>query len=103
MKDTWYTAFDTHIQNIPGVDNIVDNTLSRLPFTYVDKYKSSRSKYQCCAKKLLAIGRVENRKYCFLLDLLNVQIEQQKELRNNFFQTQHTNLGSRIRLLQAIS
>ena len=65
--------FGPNIQHLAGVDNIVADTLIRLPSTPKDKYKPCTSKAQCCANKLFAIGRVENNEYCFLLNLLTVQ------------------------------
>ena len=56
--------FETNIQHIYGVDNIVYNILSRLPSISVENYKPSTSKAQCCAEELFEIGRVENNK-CF--------------------------------------
>ena len=74
--------FGPNIQHIAGVDNILGDTISRLPSTPSDKYESCTRKAQCCANELFATGRVENNEYCFPLNLLIVQIEQQKELRN---------------------
>ena len=65
--------FGPNIRHLAGVDNIVADTLIRLPSTPKDKYNPCTSKAQCCANKLFAIGRVENNEYCFLLNLLTVQ------------------------------
>ena len=70
--------FGTNIQHISGVDNMVADTLSRLPSATSDKYESCTRNAQCCANELFSIGRVENEKYCFPLNFLFVQIEQQK-------------------------
>ena len=56
--------------------------ISGLPYTSVVKYNPRAIKYQCCAKKLFKTDMVENNKYFFPLDILNVQREKQKELRN---------------------
>ena len=74
--------FGPIIQHIAGVDNIVADTLSRLPSTPSDKYKPCTRKSQCRVNELFVIVRVENNKYCFPLNILIVQIEQQKELMN---------------------
>ena len=54
--------FGPNIQHISGVDNIVSDTLSRLPSTQSDKYESCTSKGQCREKKLFVIVRVEKNK-----------------------------------------
>ena len=72
--------FGHNIQHVSGVDSIVDDTLSRLPYTSVDKNKPSTSKAQCHTNNLFTIVRVENNKDCFPLNILSVQIEQQKYL-----------------------
>ena len=61
-----------NIQHISRVDNIVANTLIRLPSTPSNKYKTCTSKAQCRTNKLLTIGRVENNEYCFPLSILIV-------------------------------
>ena len=71
--------FGTNIQHISGFDNIVTDMLSRLSSTKFDKYKLITSKDHCHANKLSAIWGEENNKGCLPLNLLNVQIEQQKE------------------------
>ena len=73
--------FGTNIQHIYRVENITAYKLSILPYTPVDKYEPSTSKAQCCAKKLFKTSRAENNKYCFPLNWLKVQREQQKYLR----------------------
>ena len=73
--------FGPNIQHIAGVDNIVADTLSGLPYTSINKYKPNTRKDQCRTNKLFAISRAENNKDCSSLNLLNVQREQQKELR----------------------
>ena len=74
--------FGTNIQHISGVDSIVSDTLSRLPSTPSDKNEPCTRKTQCCANELFAIGR-EGNNYIFLpQNLLIVQKEQPKELRN---------------------
>ena len=66
--------FGPNIQNISGVDNIVADTLSILPYTYVNKYKPSTVKDQCRVNELFTISRAENNKYPPPpLNLLNVQ------------------------------
>ena len=74
--------FGTNIHHIDGVDNIVDDTLSILTYTPSDKYESYTEKDQCFTNELFAIGKVENKKYCFLLNLFIVQREQKKKLIN---------------------
>ena len=67
-----------NIQHISGVDNIVANTLIKLPTISVDKYETGKSEVQFCANGLFSIGRVENIKDFFPLNILNFQREQQK-------------------------
>ena len=73
--------FGPNIQHISRVDNIVADTLSRFPSTLVNNYNTCTSKAQCCANKLFSISRAENNKDWSSLNLLNVQREQQKEMR----------------------
>ena len=74
--------FGPNIRHIYGVDNIVADNLSRLPYIFVNKYKPSTSKYQYCVNELFKMGREENNEDSLPLNLLNMQREQQKELRN---------------------
>ena len=74
--------FGPNIQYIAGVDNIVSDTLSRLLYTTSDKYEPCTRKNQCCKKHLFTIFRVENNEDLFLLNILILKREQQKELRN---------------------
>ena len=46
-----------NIQHIAGVDNIVADTISRLPYTPSDKNNPCTRKAQCHANELFAIGR----------------------------------------------
>ena len=62
--------FGPNIQHIAVVDNIVSDTTSRFPCSYIDKYKSITKKDQCYANDLFAIIRTENNEDCFLLNLL---------------------------------
>ena len=55
-----HEEFEPDIQHIAGVDNIVPDTISRLPSTPSDKYKPCTGKAQCHADKLFATGKVEN-------------------------------------------
>ena len=71
-----------NIQHITGVDNIVADTLSRLPYMPSNRYMPRTRKDQCLTNKLFTLGRIENNKYCFLINILVIQREQQKELRN---------------------
>ena len=73
--------FWPNIQHLSGVDNILADTLSILQSTSVDKYYPITSKSQCHANELFAMSSAENNEYCFPLNLLNVQREQQKYLR----------------------
>ena len=41
----------TYIQHIYGVENIVSSTLSRFPYSLVDKYHPITIKSQCCANE----------------------------------------------------
>ena len=65
--------FGPNIQHIAGFDNIVADTLIRLPSTPNNKYKSCTRKAQCRANKLFETDRVENNEDCFPLNLLIVQ------------------------------
>ena len=51
--------FGPNIQHIAVVDNIVDDSLSRLQSTLVDKYQPSTSKAQCCAENYSQISGVK--------------------------------------------
>ena len=66
--------FGPNIQHISGVENIVADTLSILPYASVNSYKHSTKKYQYCANKVFKISRAENNEDCFPLKLLNFQI-----------------------------
>ena len=68
--------FGPNIQHIAGVDNIVADTLDRLPFMLSDTYKPCTRKYKCCANELFTIDSVENNEDCFPLNILILQIEQ---------------------------
>ena len=74
--------FGPNIQHISGVDNIVDDNISRSAYKSIVKYAHSTRKAQCHANELFGISRTEKNQYCFLLNILNVQREQKKELRN---------------------
>ena len=52
--------FGPKIQHKAGVNNIVDDTLSRLPSTPSDNYDICTRKAQCRANELFTIGRAEN-------------------------------------------
>ena len=49
--------FGPNIQNKAVVDNIVADTISRLPYKSTNKYGPSTSKAQYLANKLFAISR----------------------------------------------
>ena len=72
--------FGPNIRHIAGVDKIVADTLSRFPYKSVDKYDPITSKDQCRANELFSIGRVKKQRFS-PLNPLNVQKQQQKELR----------------------
>ena len=74
--------FGPNNQHIYGVDNIVAETLSRLPFTSVNKYEPCTRNSKCCENDLFEIGRVENNEYCFPLNIFIQRRKQQKEMRN---------------------
>ena len=74
--------FGPNMHHISGVDNIVADTISKLSCIYIDKYNPSTRKARYRVNESFAIIRAENNEDCFLLNLLNVQREQQKELRN---------------------
>ena len=74
--------FGPNIQHIAVFDNIVVDTLSILSSMPRDNYYTYTSKAQCRANKLFGIVRTENNEYCFLINLLIVQREKQKELIN---------------------
>ena len=65
--------FGPNIKHIDGVDNILADTLIRLPYTTVYKYKARMGKSQCRAKELFAIGRKENNEDLPLINILNVK------------------------------
>ena len=74
--------FGPNIQHISLVDNIVANMLRIFLSTPSDKYEPCKRKDRCRANKLFALFRIENNEYCVQLNILIVQREQQKELRN---------------------
>ena len=74
--------FRPNIQHVYEVYNIRYDTIIIIPSTLIKNYDSSIMKSQCRANDLLVDGRIENNKYFLLLDILNVQREQQKELRD---------------------
>ena len=74
--------FGPKVQHIAGFDNIIADTLSRLPSTPSDNNEPCTRKDQCRGNKLFAIGREENTDNCFPLKLLIVQREKQKEQKN---------------------
>ena len=65
--------FGRNIQHISGFDNIVADTLSKLPSNPSGKYYPFTRKDQCRANKLFTIVREENNEHCFLLNVLIVQ------------------------------
>ena len=93
--------FGPNIQHISGVDNIIADTLSILTFTPRDKYDLCTRKAQCCVNKLFIIGRVENNKDCFLLNILIVQREQKKVTEEHKIKPHYIHFRPRIRLLHA--
>ena len=95
--------FDPNIQNIAGVDKMLADMLTILEATSNVKYNPSTMKAQCCVNKLFSISRLENKKYCFALNVLNVQREQQKVLRNRNSKISTYIFVSEIWLLQASS
>ena len=50
--------FGINIRHIAVVDNIVDDTLSRLPSRPSDKYEPCTSNSQCHANELFALSRI---------------------------------------------
>ena len=68
-----FEEFGTNIQHIYVVYNILAYTLSKFPYTSVDKYKPITSKYQFLPNKLFTIGREEKNEDCFLIIILIVQ------------------------------
>ena len=74
--------FGPNIQHIAAVENILADTLSRLPSLPRDKYEPCTRKAQCSTKKLFAIVREESNEKFPPLNILIVQREQQKEPRN---------------------
>ena len=70
--------FGPNIQHIDGVENMVADTLSRFPSTPSNKYETCTRKYQFRMNELFVIGRVENNKDFFPLNVLIVQREQEK-------------------------
>ena len=70
--------FGPNIQHIAGFENIVAGTISKIPYTSVDKYEHITMKSQCCTNKLFIIVRDE-KWGVFPRDLLNVQRWQQQK------------------------
>ena len=66
--------FEPNIQHISEFDNIVSDMLSIFIYAPIDKYNPITIKAHCRANELSVISRAENNKYCFPLDILNVQI-----------------------------
>ena len=76
--ESFLKCLGPYIQHISGVANIVADTLITLPSTPNNKYDSCTRKALCRANELFTIGRLEKNDDCFPLNLLIVQIEQQK-------------------------
>ena len=64
--------FGPNIQHIYGVDIVLDDTLIRLSYKYVDNYEPRTMKAQCRVNDLFATGRAENNGDYFPLYLLNI-------------------------------
>ena len=77
-----FKDFGHNIQYIAEFDNILCDMISIFLSTWVNNYKPITSKIQYYTTALFSTGRVENKKYCFPLNLLNAKIEQQKDTRN---------------------
>ena len=75
--------FGTNIYHIAGVNNILADTLIIFPSTPVNKYDPNIQKLQCFANYLFTISRAENNEDCLSINLLNVQIGQQTDLRKD--------------------
>ena len=73
--------FGHYIQHITGVDIILDDALSILPYTSVDKYYPITKKAHGRVNKLFTISRAGKDEYCSATNLLNVQRKQQKYMR----------------------
>ena len=73
--------FGPNMQHISGAENKVADMISIFSYTSVDKYNPRTKKAQCFVNKLFAISREEKNEDCFPLNILNVQREQQKDLR----------------------
>ena len=65
-------VFGPNIQYITGVNNIVEGTISRFPYTSIDKYDISTKEDQCRANEQFTISRIENIKYCLQINILNL-------------------------------
>ena len=74
--------FGPNFKHTVGFGTIVDNTLSRLPSTSVDKYKTCTRKAKCNTNELSEIIMAETNEDCFPLNLLIVQREKRKEMRS---------------------
>ena len=92
--------FGPNIQHIYVVENIVADTLSRLPSTHSNKYNSCKRKAQYCATESFALGSIENNEDPPVEDL-NCKKRTIKGTDKNKFQTQYIHFGSSIRLLHA--
>ena len=66
--------FGPNIQHIAGVDNIVADTLSGMPYVSSNNSEPFTEKDQCRANEFFAIGREENNEMFFPLNLLILQI-----------------------------
>ena len=53
--------FGPTIQHIAGVEEIIDDTLSRLTSAYINKYKTIIMKAHCCANELFTISGAEKK------------------------------------------
>ena len=91
--------FGPNILHKAGVDNIVYDTLSRFPYTSINKYAPITREYQCCVNKLFTINRAEKNKAFFPINIFATTIRYDKSK----YQTQHIYFGSGIWLLESRS
>ena len=77
--------FGPNIYNIAVVYNLVADKLSRFPPVSIYQVYPSTIRYQIRVNYLFATSVVKNTNNCFLLDILIIQREEQKYIRNIYF------------------
>ena len=83
--------FGPNIKHISVVENIVADTLSRLPYTHRKKYNPCKRKAQYRANESFALGKIENNEAPPPVEYLNFKKITIKGTEKYKFQTQYIN------------